>query len=56
MSTAPSMTWRSFALHVVAGLVGITFMGLGIAAIASRRPPPVQPSAEDADAPRSETP
>jgi hypothetical protein len=47
VSTSPSMSWRSFAIHVIAGLVGITFMCAGIAAIATRKQLPSCPVEED---------
>lgn len=49
------MSRKEFAIHVIAGLVGIAFMCLGIAELA-RRPLPSACPVEEDDAPRSETP
>lgn len=55
MSKQSDMTPVMFAIHVVAGLIAITILCAGIAAIATRKHAPVQ-HVEDDDAPRSETP
>jgi hypothetical protein len=59
VSTSPSMSWRSFVLHVVAGYFAIGILGAAVVAIATRKsgePFPVSPKGEEDDAPRSETP